>query len=172
MKGRNYRTPKGMPYVRKEYIHGSPPMKISKFTMGNTKADYPLRLFLISLRNVQIRHTALEAARVAVNKVLYDKLGETGYSLKLRAYPHVILRENKMMAFAGADRLQEGMRRSFGKPMGLAARVTPGQPLIEVAVNDGAVDVAKEALRLGMSKLPTPCTIEIQSLAQSKPSPT
>ena len=66
-----------------------------------------------------------------------------------------------MMAFAGADRLQEGMRRSFGKPMGLAARVEPGQPIIEVDVYPEGVDAAKGALRLGSSKLPTPCIIQV-----------
>ena len=32
-----------------------------------------------------------------------------------------------MIATAGADRLQEGMRRAFGKATGLAARIQPGQ---------------------------------------------
>jgi len=156
-----------MAYARKEYIHGPPPPKVTKFTMGNVKASFTHKLLLRSLRNVQIRHTALEAARVAVNKVLLDKLTETGYSLKLLVYPHVVLRENKMMAFAGADRLQEGMRRSFGKPVGLAARVQVGQPLIEVSVNEAGINVAKQALTVGMSKLPTPCTIDIQPLTST-----
>ena len=62
----------------------------------------------------------LEAARVAANKKL-TPIGETAYFLRVKVYPHVILRENRMIATAGADRLQEGMRKAWGKPMGLAA---------------------------------------------------
>ena len=157
-----------MPYVRKEYIKGSPIPKISKFIMGNCSANYPVKVTLLPLNKVQIRHNAIEAARVAANKVLTDKLGETGYCLKVRIFPHIVLRENKMMAFAGADRIQEGMRRAFGKPVGLAARVESGQPLIDVYVNPEAVEVAKEALRLGGSKIPSPCLVET---AESKNAP-
>lgn len=161
MKGKNYRTPVGMPYVRREYIHGAPQPKITKFTMGNPKADFSFRVSLLPLRRVQIRHNALEALRVAVNKQLADRLGGDNYCLQIKAYPHLVLRENKMMAFAGADRLQEGMRRAFGKAVGLAARVEAGKPLVEVEVKPEGVEVAKEALRVGASKLPTPCTIQV-----------
>lgn len=160
MKGRNYRTGKGMPYVRKDYIKGSPPPKITKFVMGDCLANFPVKVTLRPLNRVQVRHNAIEAARIATNKILADKLGETGYCLRVRIYPHVVLRENKMMAFAGADRIQEGMRRAFGKPVGLAARVEPGQSLIDVYVNPQDVDTAKEALRIGKSKIPSPCMIE------------
>ncbi len=170
MRGGNYRIGRSMPYVKKEYIGGAPPPKITKFTMGDTKGSFTHRLQLLSQRRVQIRHNAIEAARVAANKVLLDRLGETGYRLRVRVYPHVVLRENKMMAFAGADRLQEGMRRSFGKPAGLAARVEIGQPLLEVEVNEEGVEAAKEALRVGASKFPTPCTVEITSASPQQPS--
>ena len=121
MRGRNYRQPKGQPYTRLKYIHGTPPPKISKFMMGDLKGKFEYRISLIAQAPVQIRHNALEAARVSANKVLFDSLGETGYKIHLKVYPHVILRENRMIATAGADRLQEGMRRSFGKPTGRAA---------------------------------------------------
>ena len=164
MKGKNYRRPEGMPYVRREYIHGAPQPKITKFTMGNPKGDYSYRVSLLPLKRVQVRHNALEALRVAVNKQLADKLGGENYYLRIKAYPHVVLRENKMMAFAGADRLQEGMRRAFGKAVGLAARVEAGKPLVEVEVKPEGVEIAKNALKVGASKLPTPCTIEITPL--------
>lgn len=101
-----------------KYIHGAPVCKVQKFTMGDYKATYQYKVSLIAESRVQVRHNALEAARVSANKVMSDKLGETGYLLKVVTYPHVILRENRMIATAGADRLQEGMRRSFGKPNG------------------------------------------------------
>ncbi|MFH1329020.1 MAG: 50S ribosomal protein L16 [Candidatus Bathyarchaeota archaeon] len=161
MKGSNYRVGRGQPYVRKKFIHGQPVSKIAKFTIGNTKATFTHRVLLLPLKKVQIRHNALESTRVAVNKVLFDRLGENGYVLKIRVFPHIVLRENKMMAFAGADRLQEGMRRSFGKPAGLAARVNLHQPIVEVGVNENGLEAAKEAFRRGTSKLPTTCMVEI-----------
>jgi large subunit ribosomal protein L10e len=166
VRGRNYRIAKGMPYVRKKYIGGTPVSKITKFTMGNTRGDFSHNVSLLSLKRVQIRHNAIESTRVTVNKILTDKLGNDGYCLWMRVFPHVILRENKMMAFAGADRLQEGMRRSFGKPAGLAARVNVGQVLIDIEVNEEGVEVAKTALKEGMSKLPTTCTIEVKSASK------
>src|SRR5438093_8931746 len=84
--------------------------------MGDLSTHFARRVHLVSRENVQIRHNALESARVSANKVLFDKYGETGYRLQLCVYLHIILRENKMIATAGADRLQEGMRRAFGKP--------------------------------------------------------
>ena len=75
--------------------------------MGDSKATYQYKVSLLSETAIQIRHNALEAARVSANKVMFDKLGETGYLVKLVAYPHVILRENRMIATAGADRLKK-----------------------------------------------------------------
>lgn len=165
MKGRNYRQIKGQPYTRLKYIHGTPPSKISKFMMGDTKSHFEYKISLISQGPVQIRHNALEAARVAANKVLFDVLGETGYKIHLRVYPHVILRENRMIATAGADRLQEGMRRAFGKPTGRAARIRAGQPILDIYVNSNAVDTAKKALKVGTTKLPIACVITQETLA-------
>jgi large subunit ribosomal protein L10e len=167
LKGRNYKKVKGQPYTRGKYIHGSPALKISRFTMGDTKTKFPHRVSLLAQNAVQIRQNALEAARVAANKILSDALGETGYFLHLCVYPHIILRENRMIATAGADRLQEGMRRSFGKPSGRAARVKADQALLSIYVNDTAVEHARNALRVSAGKLPTPCRIVVENLASS-----
>ena len=164
MRGRNYRQPKGQPYTRGKYIHGSPPPKISKFMMGDLKSKFEYRISLVAQGPVQIRHNALEAARVSANKVLFDVLGEVGYKIHLKVYPHVILRENRMIATAGADRLQEGMRRSFGKPSGRAARIKTGQSILDVYVNSNAVTTAREALRVGTTKLPVACVITQEKL--------
>lgn len=67
-----------------------------------------------------------------------------------------------MMTIPHADRLQDGMKRSFGKPVGRAARVKENQPVIAVDVNENAIEVAKEALRRGAAKLPTKCRIVIE----------
>jgi large subunit ribosomal protein L10e len=171
MKGRNYRQIKGQPYTRLKYIHGTPPPKISKFMMGDTKSQFEYRFSLVAQAPVQIRHNALEAARVAVNKVLFDALGETGYKIHLRVYPHVILRENRMIATAGADRLQEGMRRAFGKPTGRAARIKAGQSILDVYVNSNAIDAAKQALRGGSAKLSVACVIAQEKLSVQAQAP-
>jgi len=98
---------------------------------------------------------------VASNRVLMTKLANA-YVLRVVPYPHTILRENKMIFGAHADRLQDGMRKAFGKPIGIAARVKVGQPIIEIGVNENAVEVAKEALQRGQAKLPVPCRIVIE----------
>ena len=120
MKGVNYRETRGMPYVRREYIAGKPQMKIARFSSGLAGNNYDYKFELMATEKMQIRHNALEAARLAANKKMAEG-GETSFFSMLRTYPHVILRENKMIATAGADRLQEGMRRAFGKSTGLAA---------------------------------------------------
>ncbi len=166
MKGRNYRSSRGQAYTRGKYIHGSPASKISKYVMGG-QGDYKYKVTLISQGRLQIRHNAIEAARISANKMLTDKLGETGYLLHLRIYPHVVLRENKMIATAGADRLQEGMRKSFGKPTSRAARVTQNQELIDIYVNENTLKLAQEALFECSKKLPMPCRIAVEKLAES-----
>ena len=94
----------------------------------------------------QIRHSALEAARVATNRVLIDKL-INDYLMVVHPYPHMILRENKMIFGAHADRLQQGMRRSFGTAIGTAAKVEVGQPIITVKVKAGLRKQPKNPLK-------------------------
>ena len=160
MHARNYRPVKGQAYTRKKFAKGFPPPKIVKFTMGDTKATFEYEGQLIALKRAQIRHSALEAARVATNRVLIDKL-VNDYFMQVLPYPHIILRENKMIFGAHADRLQQGMRRSFGTAIGTAARVEPNQTIIIVRVKANGVETAKESLKRGSAKLPIPCKIVI-----------
>src|SRR4030043_2095036 len=152
MHAKNYRHVKNRAYTRKEYAHGFPPPKIVKFTMGDTKAEFQIEGQLLATERAQIRHCALEAARVATNRVLMDKL-INDYYMTVHKYPHIILRENKMIFGAHADRLQQGMRRSFGKAIGTAARIEPGQTIITVRVKAAALETAKESLKRGTAKL-------------------
>jgi len=164
MRAKNYRhSTRQQPYTRKQFVKGFPPSKIVKFTMGDTKTKFEYEVKLIGLERAQIRHNALEAARVAANRPLMDKF-ENNYRLDVHPYPHIILRENKMIFGAHADRLQDGMRRSFGKPIGTAARVEPNQTIITINVNADGVEVAKEALRLGGAKLPIPCRVIVEKI--------
>jgi large subunit ribosomal protein L10e len=164
MKAKNYGPVKGQAYTRKEYVKGFPPPKIVKFTMGDTKGTWDVEARLIANERKQIRHSALEATRVATNRVLIDKL-INDYYMQVLPYPHIILRENKMIFGAHADRLQQGMRRSFGRTIGTAARIEPGQTLIIVRVKAAAADTAKLSLQRGLAKLPLTCRIVIKKLA-------
>lgn len=167
MRAKNYRAVKGQSYTRTEFVKGFPPPKITKFTMGNAKGNYEYEARLIALEAAQIRHNALEAARVAANRPLMEKLVDK-YCLRVYPYPHTILRENKMIFGAHADRLQDGMRRSFGKPIGTAARVKPNQTIISVSVNADGIEIAKEALKRGSAKLPIPCRIVIEKVQKEE----
>lgn len=161
MRAKNYRHPKGRAYTRTDFVKGFPTPKINKFTMGDTKAKFEYEAQLIALEEAQIRHNALEAARVATNRELMEKL-VNNYLMQVYPYPHTILRENKMIFGAHADRLQDGMRRSFGKPIGTAAHIRTNQTVISVNINAEGVEVAKRALKLGSAKLPIPCRITVE----------
>ena len=149
-----------MPLTSKVYAPGAPNSKIARFSTGQASPDYDYMLQLKSTEKVQIRHNALEAARVAANKKMVP-LGETVYFLQVKVYPHVILRENKMIATAGADRLQEGMRKAWGKPVGLAARVMPGSVILELQIKKENLQKAKEAMKSAATKLPMPTTVGV-----------
>ena len=144
MHGEWYRKGNGQPYTRKKYIKGKPQIKIAKFE-GGQRADYDFSVQLLINEKIQITHMAIESTRLTANKTLEKTAGETGYFSKLRIYPHVLLRENKMIAAAGADRLQEGMRRAFGKAVSLAARVNRGQCIMELQVKKEHLEAAKNA---------------------------
>ena len=160
MHGECYRRANGQPYTRKEYIKGKPQFKIAKFE-GGKKGDYDYSVELLINEKIQITHMAIESTRLAANKTLEKTTGETGYFSKLRIYPHVLLRENKMIAAAGADRLQEGMRRAFGKAVRLASRVKRGQCIMEMHVKKEHLEAAKSALKKACVKLPGTPSIRV-----------
>ena len=163
MHARNYRHVKNRAYTRKKYVRGFPPPKIVKFSMGDTKGTFEIEGQTYRSERAQIRHSALEAARVATNRILMDKL-INDYLYGCYPYPHIILRENKMIFGAHADRLQQGMRRSFGTPIGTAAKVEVDQTIITVKVKAGQEVTAKESLKRGSAKLPIPCKIVISKI--------
>lgn len=137
-------------------MKGVPGIRVTFFDMGNPKGDFPVEMSLITLETGQIRHNALEAARIAANRLLEIKAGKDNYHLKLRTYPHQVLRENPMAIGAGADRISDGMRQAFGRPIGTAARVSAGQKLMTARVTKEFAAVAKEALRRASLKLSLP----------------
>lgn len=165
MHGANYRTGNGQPYTRKEFIKGKPQIKIAKFSGGGKKdADYDYCVQLCSNEKIQVRHMAIESARLAANKTIEQAAGETGYFSRLRIYPHILLRENKMIATAGADRLQEGMRGAFGKAVSLGARIGRGQVLMEAFVKKEHLEIAKKGMHNAAVKLPITPSVKVISL--------
>ena len=97
MHGANYRRGNGQPYARKKYIKGKPQIKIAKFQSGKPD-NYDYCVQLLVNENVQIRHMAIEAARLSANKTIEKVAGENGYQSRLFSYPKifksVLLREN------------------------------------------------------------------------------
>lgn len=166
--GRCYHHIKNKPWTRvsihtprRSYVKGVPVSKIHQFECGATKlADtFPLVYHLVSGRDVQMRSNCLEAARMAATKHLAGELGDAGFFLKILTYPHHVLRENALATGAGADRFSEGMRHSFGKPIGQAARIAEGQAIIMARVPAGKDGTVKEALRRAATKLPGSCRV-------------
>jgi large subunit ribosomal protein L10e len=159
--GRMYTQIRGQAYCRKEYMGGVPAPRITTFNLGNPNGDFPVVMTLHVKELCQVRHIALEAARITANRLLTKKAGANNFYFNIRIYPHQVLRENKLATGAGADRISSGMRAAFGKAVGTAARVQPGQPIITLRVPVSAVAAAKEALWSASLKLPTPCYIVI-----------
>ncbi len=156
-----YTRVSGHAYVRREYMGGVPGSKIAIFDMGNLSREFPVSLSLVAKEACQIRHNALEAARIFANRYLVTGIGRNNFYLKIRVYPHHVLRENKLAVGAGADRVSSGMRHAFGRPVSSAARVKSGQKIISVGVEEQNFVLAKEALKRASHKLPTPCKIVI-----------
>ena len=77
--------------------------------------------------------------------------------IRIRPHPWQVFRENKMMAFAGADRLQAGMRNSFGRCIGTCARVKANQTVVEVFCDMKSKDTVVKALKVATYKIGSKC---------------
>jgi large subunit ribosomal protein L10e len=163
--GKMYRNLAKKAYTRREYMGGVPGSKIVQFEMGNLSQEFPVEQHLHVEETCQIRHTALEAARISINRRLLKDVGRMNFHLKIRVFPHHVLRENKQATGAGADRVSEGMRLAFGKPIGTAARVSAGQKIFTVYTLPQYNDKVKEALRSGSHKLPSPTYMTVDTIS-------
>ncbi len=82
-------------------------------------------------------HRILKPANTStVFRYLVKVAGKESFHLRVRAHPYHVVRINKMLSCAGADRLQTGMRGAWGKPNGSVARVNIGQILLSVRTRD------------------------------------
>ena len=150
----------------KDYVKGIPEPKIHRYEHGIVNRQFQVKFFLVSKNRVQIRHNALEAARISLTKNLEKRLPKDSFFLKILVYPHHVLRENVLATGAGADRFQSGMRLSFGKPIGLAAQVKPGQRIIAISCDFAGEAEVRKSLKIASSKLPTPCAVEKAVISQ------
>jgi large subunit ribosomal protein L10e len=151
------RFQKNKPYIKSRFCRGVPDAKIRIYDCGakRTLVDvFPFVAHLVSDEKEQLTSCALEAARVACNKYLIKTTGKEGYHIRTRAHPYHVVRQNKMLSCAGADRLSSGMRGSYGKPMEMAARISIGDPIISVRSKDVNAPHVIEALRRAKFKFP------------------
>ena len=152
-------------YTRREYITGIPGSKIAQHNLGDLSAepdDYPVQISLRVEEELQIRHGSLESARLSANRHLIKELGEGNYKMTLRKFPHQVIRENKQATGAGADRVSDGMRQAFGKPVGTAARLDKGDVVFTAYCDVEQAPVVKEAFRRAYNKLSPPCRITVE----------
>jgi large subunit ribosomal protein L10e len=158
------------PYTRKSkyrelsFIRATPANRIIRFNMGDQTKPYNYKLLLCAGSDLQIRDISLESCRLMINRHFEKKVGGKDYYIVVRVYPHHHLRENALASGAGADRLSTGMKFSFGKVIGLAARIYKDQPIIEARVFTKHLDVAKKILQTASSKLPCGTNIVVEKL--------
>eukprot|EP00826_Nyctotherus_ovalis_P062031 TRINITY_DN88_c0_g1_i1.p1 TRINITY_DN88_c0_g1~~TRINITY_DN88_c0_g1_i1.p1 ORF type:complete len:216 (+),score=60.11 TRINITY_DN88_c0_g1_i1:119-766(+) len=154
---RCYRYWRGKAFPKSRYNRGVPDSHIRMFDAGRKKARYdefPLCIHLVSDEKEQLSSEALEAARITCNKYLMGKAGKDVYHLRIRVHPWHVIRINKMLSCAGADRLQTGMRGAFGKPCGKVARVNIGQIILSIRCKERDRRHALEAMRRASFKFP------------------
>ncbi|XP_072449058.1 large ribosomal subunit protein uL16 [Chiloscyllium punctatum] len=109
---------------------------------------------MVSDEYEQLSSEALEAARICANKYMVKTCGKDGFHIRMRLHPFHVIRINKMLSCAGADRLQTGMRGAFGKPQGTVARVNIGQVIMSVRTKTQHKEHVIEALRRAKFKFP------------------
>lgn len=166
------------PYTRvsrkrtKNFIKSTPTSKLMKFNMGNQnlfdegKFDTVLRL--VSLEKIQVRDNALEAARQGITRHI-DKQLTNQFYFEVRVHPHHILRENKMLTGAGADRMQTGMTKSFGKTIGRAAMIKAGEEIFMIAVSgEKNAKFVRSIMEKIKAKLPGKTKIYVEKIATNQ----
>jgi len=169
-KAATYSKHKKKPYTRKSnvkskaYVKAIPSTVIVKFVMGDVKRflqkKFNYTVNLLASEPVLIRDNAIESARNLIHKELESEF-KGNYYFCIALYPHHVIRENKLIAGAGADRMQSGMKESFGTPIGIGARVKEGKEIFKVAVS-GRNDISKVIKILKKTKAKLPCKSKIQ----------
>merc|ERR1712086_892911 len=143
------------PYPKSRFNRGVPDPKLRMYDVGKKKAKFDRFsscVHLVCYEKEQITSEALEAARIACNKYMAVNCGKESFHMRIRPYPWHVVRINKMLSCAGADRLQTGMRGAYGKALLKACRVNIGAILVSIRVESKNVSHACEALRRSKCK--------------------
>ena len=151
-----YRYQKNKPYPKSRFNRGVPDPKLRFYDGGRKKSywdRFPNTVHLVSKEKEQISSECLEAARIAANKYMATRTTKEGFHIRIRVHPWHVVRINKMLSCAGADRLQTGMRHAYGKALCKCARVDIGTILISIRTNPENVHHAQEALRRAKFKI-------------------
>uniref|UniRef100_H3A915 Ribosomal protein L10 n=1 Tax=Latimeria chalumnae TaxID=7897 RepID=H3A915_LATCH len=154
---RCYRYCKNKPYPKSRFCRGVPDSSHGGFDcVGDDANIHSLKIFwLLSILLCSLAASlALEAARICCNKYMVKTCGKDGFHIRVRLHPFHVIRINKMLSCAGADRLQTGMRGAFGKPQGTVARVHIGQVIMSVRTKVQNKEYVIEALRRAKFKFP------------------
>ncbi|MFA5382922.1 MAG: 50S ribosomal protein L16 [Candidatus Micrarchaeia archaeon] len=137
---------------RKSFIKAMPHNTLLHFNMGKDKEDYEVEVRLITLGAIQIRDNALESTRMTVHKYM-QKAAPEDYKFRIHVFPHQVIRENKMLTGAGADRIQGGMKAPFGKPIDRAARLRKNQTIFSIKTRKKNIKHVKAAYKRAQGKL-------------------
>jgi large subunit ribosomal protein L10e len=159
-------------FKKRAYIKAVPNVHLTKMRMGDLAGwkagKYTTIMTVRTKHRVQLRDNALEASRQFLNRFLTDKVGKD-YYLEVKPYPHHVMRENKMITGAGADRMQTGMALSFGKSIAKAALLKKNSPLFMVAVStEKGLQATRSAMKEIKSKLPMKTRVEFTDLNKEK----
>jgi len=166
------------PYTRKSrkrelnFIKGWLPIKIQKFVMGNLEAynagNFNFYVKLKTAEPIQIRDNAIEACRRHILRELDSQVGKSNYYFAVVAYPHQVLRENKLSTGPQADRTSTGMQQAFGSVVGNAALLDEDDTIFFVATTEPFVDRVKGILHGVLAKLPGKKKIEVEKAEEIK----
>ncbi|BBL45886.1 50S ribosomal protein L10e [Nanobdella aerobiophila] len=149
------------PYTRFSYskkhnkIPGSPVSKLRMNIMGLKSVpidQWKYAGHIISIETIQLSDYALESVRTNLTKYLEEEVKE--FLFIVRKYPHHVVREHSLVYGAGADRISQGMRLSFGKPYTRAAQIHYKDIVLSIYFNklefmkniDFYLEVAKKKL--------------------------
>eukprot|EP00927_Polykrikos_kofoidii_P009947 TRINITY_DN1418_c0_g1_i1.p1 TRINITY_DN1418_c0_g1~~TRINITY_DN1418_c0_g1_i1.p1 ORF type:complete len:214 (+),score=29.40 TRINITY_DN1418_c0_g1_i1:24-665(+) len=152
-----YRYCKNKAFPKSRFCRGVPDAKIRIYEVGKKKIpcdEFPAAVHMVSDEKQQISSEALEAARIAANKCMVQTAGKDLFHIRMRPHPFHVVRINKMLSCAGADRLQTGMRGAWGKSYGTVARCSIGQVLMSIRTKEEKCSAAVEALRRAKFKFP------------------
>lgn len=175
-KASTYSKKKARPFTRisrkksKAYIKTVPSNKLAKYHQGSpadfSAGNHDFMITLVAEERAQVRDNALESCRMYLTKILDEgALGK--YYMEIKAFPHHMLRENKLSAGAGADRLSTGMTHSYGIIIGRAALVSPGKVIIAISCADEkTAKLARDTLIKIKAKLPCSARVKFEKIVK------